>query len=229
MTTFSLCKEHRASVAAFNILELLVVLSLIAILGSLSVPAITSMSRGGNVNRATAAIASSLELARQHAVSQNTYTWVIVAGNPEAPNQAVHVVVLGSKDGTRTADGVTPVALDGSGSYNLSNTAHNLVQLRRAELCQGARLEEIAGAVSAPCEVRFSLPGSVESIRFLNQHPELQRVVQFGPNGQARVSDSLSQTISMGIASANSRADETMNIAAIQIDGFTGMTRVMRQ
>jgi len=59
------------SLGAFSLIELLTVIAILGILSTLLVPAISSISRGSNLNRAGQMIADELALARQEAVTKN--------------------------------------------------------------------------------------------------------------------------------------------------------------
>ena len=61
---------------AFTLLELMVVVSIIAILMVLVVPAFTNLKSAGDVTSAAYAIKSVLDTARTYAKANNTYTWV---------------------------------------------------------------------------------------------------------------------------------------------------------
>jgi len=55
----------------FSLIELLTVIAILAILATLIVPAVTSISRGSNLNRGGQIVSDQLALARQEAVSKN--------------------------------------------------------------------------------------------------------------------------------------------------------------
>jgi prepilin-type N-terminal cleavage/methylation domain-containing protein len=61
---------------AFTLLELMVVVSIIAILMVLVVPAFTNLKSAGDVTSAAYTIKSVLDTARTYAKANNTYTWV---------------------------------------------------------------------------------------------------------------------------------------------------------
>ena len=100
---------------------MLVVIGVIAILLVLVAPAITSMKGGQNTTAAAYDLAGVLEMARNYAVSNHTYTWVgfyeQAFSNSSAPMpastpayQGVGHVTLGivySKDGTNLDDAQT--------------------------------------------------------------------------------------------------------------------------
>ena len=223
----------------FSLLELLTVIAVIGLLVSGTGPVISNLTRSGNANRAIFGAASFLDLARQYAVSNNTYTWVVFASNPSAINgSSLYAVILGSKDGSSTADGLVPIDLDSGGTYDLGSSAANLPVLQKVEAYQGAQIGSLAPSPSpanpVPADpnskVRFKFPDSAaEATAFLNSHPTAQRVVQFSPNGQSRISGAMSQVIEVGLQAMKGTSPDPNNVAAIQIDGFTGQTRVYRK
>ena len=66
----------RLSETAFTLLELMVVVSIIAILMVLVVPAFTNLKSAGDVTSAAYTIKGVLDTARTYAKANNTYTWV---------------------------------------------------------------------------------------------------------------------------------------------------------
>jgi uncharacterized protein (TIGR02596 family) len=56
---------------AFSLIELLVVMAVLAILVSVSVPALTSLTAGSNLNRAGQLVGDQIAMARQEAVAKN--------------------------------------------------------------------------------------------------------------------------------------------------------------
>lgn len=64
-------------IRGFTIFELLVVVSIIAIMFVVSVPAFQGIGRGQKMNSAVAQLRSTIALARQWAVTRNDYTYII--------------------------------------------------------------------------------------------------------------------------------------------------------
>ncbi len=65
------------------------------------------------------------------------------------------------------------------------------------------------------------LPGASGSVSF-------DRVIQFLPDGEARVADSPIDIIEMGVRSMRGAVADQNNIAVLRINGLTGQTRVYR-
>jgi len=217
---------------------LLVVIAVIGVLAGASVPALSGLTRSGNTNRAIVGVAGALDLARQYAVSKNTYTWVVFAANPSATGGAsLYATILGSRDGSNTADGASPVNLDVKTTYDLGVAQGNIEMLQKIVVLPNAMIAPLANS-PAPSDVTpsgpntkvsFHFPGSAsESAKFLNEHPDSQRVVQFNPTGQARVSSSMSRRVEIGLKPMKGAVADEVNVAAIQIDGGTGQTQVYR-
>ena len=177
-----------------------------------------------------------LDLARQYAVANNTYTWAVFASDPSSKTGALYSVIIGSKDGTSTSDGFTAIDLDVVGTYDLKSPTSNLMILQKAETYRGAEIGTLsqspapsgASAMAPNANVSFTFPNSSIAIAYLNANPKAQRIVQFDPNGQSYISGSMSQAIELGLLAMKGSVPDPNNVAAIEVDGFTGQTRVYR-
>lgn len=93
--------------SAFSLIELLSVLGIIAILSMVAGPAIRSLKGAGDVNQAIADSSRFLELARLHAMANNTYVRVAIAPIPASGGRMTDgtmLVAMNSADGTLGAD-----------------------------------------------------------------------------------------------------------------------------
>ena len=123
---FTLPKLRERS-RAFTLIELLVVMSIIAILLVLIAPAFTTLKSAGDVTSAANTIKGVLDQARTYAMANNTYSWVgfyeenvsTPSTNPATPGIGRLVMsIVASKDGTMLYTGnlSSSVILDPPGS-----------------------------------------------------------------------------------------------------------------
>lgn len=118
---FTLLRKVRERIGAFTLLELLVVITIVAILMVLVAPAFTALKSAGDVTSAAYTIKGVLEQARTYAKANNTYTWVgfyeetvsTASTNPAVPGVGrVVMSVVASKDGTTVYDRNSPTNPD---------------------------------------------------------------------------------------------------------------------
>ena len=112
----------------FTLIELLIVISIIAILMVLLSPAFTSLKSAGDVTSAAYTIKGVLDTARTYAKANNTYTWVGFyeerRRNPASPNPDTPAVgrlvisIVASKDGTNVHDRPTRHRADLTSAYS---------------------------------------------------------------------------------------------------------------
>ena len=99
----------RSVIAAFTLLELLIVVGIIGLLLVLIAPAFTTIKGGTDVTSAAYTIKGALDTARTYAKANNTYTWVgffeedasLSSTNPAtAGTGRIVISTVASKDGT---------------------------------------------------------------------------------------------------------------------------------
>ncbi len=219
--------------AAFTLLELLTVMAIVAILAGASLPAISSLSRANNLNGSLSELAGMLSQARQYAVAQRTYVWVAMRENTDDPKEpSIDVALMASKTGMQPS---SPWAAQGSvpsDTISLLTRPKTLKQVRLEEAGTFTRqnisdlpAQPQTGVDNSPSDgsatFAVRLPGTPGTVNF-------DRVIQFLPDGEARVADSPIDVIEMGLRSMRGSVADQNNIAVLRINGLTGQTRVYR-
>jgi prepilin-type N-terminal cleavage/methylation domain-containing protein len=200
-----------ASRPAFSLVELLVTMALIALLATLSMPALTSRNRTAGIHRAGYEISGLLEQARAHAMAHNTYTWVGFA--PQADG-TLTVGVVAARNGD-----AAPAVTDASAANSDVIALGKLYSLPQVSLCAPppsserppARDEGQLDSVTAAIRP-FSIGQGSRKVTFDKY------VVQFNSRGETRISSRVQPLIEIGLCSTQDPA----NYAAVQIGGLSG-------
>lgn len=216
----------------FTLVELLTVIAVMSVLVSLAAPALSSMAKGSQMTQSLIELSGTLDQARQHAISRNTYVWVALRPNPDGPNgDELSMVVLASKSGTDPLPwsnyGTVP-----NDEIDLITRPRTFDQMRFEEAgkytksdiprLDGKSTTSIANTPSDNTAVfRIKLPGAASLVDF-------DRVIQFTPTGEARVSSSVIDVIEFGLHPTRGKTGDASNVAVLRVNGLTGQTAVYR-
>lgn len=201
-------------VVAFSLIELLVVVAVIAVLASLSVPAFNSIGRARGVSDAAEQVATAIELARSEAVARRTYAWIGFSARTDVGNDGVQIGVVCTADGTS------------------SGTAANLRPLGRAVLVESVTLVD-SGKEGNPSEIALQTDGLNFTIGASSFNAG--KSITFTPDGEATTkaapsaSDGFDPLLAIGLAPLQGTSPDTNNRATVVIDGSTGIPRIIRQ
>jgi len=219
----------------FTLVELLTVVAIIAVLVALAVPALTSMAKGNQMNQTLIEMSGLLEQARQYAISRNTYVWVAMRPNPNGPNgDELSVAMIASNTGTDPAStpwssyGVVP-----GNQVDLAARVRTFDQIRfeEAGTFTESKIPGLAGktpvtaAKNSPSQgtatFQIKLPGASSTTTF-------NRVIQFTPSGEARVSSNVIDVIEFGLRPTRGTTGDENNVAVLRVNGLTGQATVFR-
>lgn len=212
--------------SGFTLLELLVVIGIIALLSSLAGPAISSISKGSQMNQALAEVGGLLEEARQYAIAKNTYVWVAFEDSRSGGDDQLRIAVLASKTGTDL-----PVW----GTDDTTGAATQTVLLNRIRTFNGVKLSgaNAFGSAQIPDLAVVANAGDLGGAAFTIRLPgggrgSFSKAVQFTPAGEARNAETLIGAIDFGLQPTRGGGADIRNVAVVRVNGLTGQHVIFR-
>jgi prepilin-type N-terminal cleavage/methylation domain-containing protein len=247
-------EKRRERPSAFTLLELLIVISIVAVLLVLIAPAFTTIKGGTDVTSAAYTIKGVLDTARTYAKANKTYTWVgffeeDISNPPNAGIGRIVMSIVASKDGTKVYDPnslspIDPTKLIQVGKLTKIDNAHlagdavlsanpltptgPTFDYRPAVTYRIASPPNSSPADSAtPFQYPVGSPAPAAQYTFL-------KVVQFSPGGEARIDNTsypLQTAAEIGIRPTHGMAVDTTtpNVVAIQFGGLGGDVVIYRK
>lgn len=205
--------NSRQKKIGFTLIELLVVMGILGILAVLTLPAMSSLSNSGGVNRAASGIPLLLDQARAYAMAHNTYVWVGFA-----PDAASQKLVIGIVSGT-------------TGDVSDLNSG-NIVPTNKPQIYENLTLKSISGLEgmsTSASDIMTSKMGTFQQkaggtpVVFTN-------VLQFCPGGEAMIDKTLGSAhwIQIGLQPIRGQNVSDPNVAVFQVAALTGQVQVFR-
>ena len=203
------------SVAGFSLIELLVVISIVALLAGLSVTTFNAIGQARGVAEAANQVSSAVELARSEAVSRQTYVWLSLKPETNSGSSDLRIGLVYSLDGTP----------------NTSST--NFAPLGKPRLIERATLSTTTAsfnagpgftATPAPADLAAGngVSFTIGRVAF-NGAPS----VTFTPLGEATTDPAASAgfnpRIAIGLRQTRGTAVASNNDIAVVIDGSVGV------
>jgi len=209
-------KTRRA--CGFTLIELLVVLGIMSILVASSVAMVNGISANQSMSQVADRLASTLESARNTALSHNTYVWV---------------GFLAQTDGSGQPNGLVVAAVESvSGGANDLNIPGNLRPIMKPLFIPNISLASdlaISGMDTAPTDAvdisasTLSPSGFTASVAGTSR--TFTQIVQFSAQGETLVQSSLIPWVNVGLRPIHGQPS---NFAALQISGTTGGVRLFQ-
>jgi Tfp pilus assembly protein FimT len=239
----------------FTLIELILVVGIMAVLMILVLPAVSGLKNARNITDAAYSIKDLLELARNHALVNTTYTWVgffeengaTSSTNPATAGTGRLVVsCVASRDGTSVYQQpiVNPVALiDATKLVQITKlTRFDNIHLRTFTNGTGSDLDTFAGRPAIPGMTPdnakigdSSPPASLRPFQYPvgNASTPAQytftRIIQFSPRGECRINNdnfSIRALAEVGIQPIHGAVADDNKRCAIQVNGFGGQVKV---
>lgn len=219
--------ENRPRRRGFTLIEMVAVLAVIGIMATLSVSIGPSILTSNRFTQNILTMSGILEMARQHAITNNTYVWVAFT---DAGPEGVYVASIESREGTDGLADPSSGVWENSGK-NLADAAYaNLGLLRKVQLIPNLALRDSA---TLPVSGMPAASANVKSMQSINlaipvsgTNKTFTRAVQFTPTGEAKVPAS-GGSVELCIASSTS-AESDPNFAVLRLASITGKLTVYR-
>ena len=243
--------------SGFTLIELIVVMSIIAMLLVLMAPAFTTIKSGANATSAAYTVKGVLDQARTYAMANSTYTWVgffeedvsTPSTNPPTPGVGRIVIsIVASKDGTIIYNPTSPAKITTTQLIQLGK----LIKVENVHLATFSNGSGTGSTFSTRPAVTYRIgdgttpPNSLTPFQYPVGNPEpvaqytFVKAVQFSPTGEARIDNStssypLQNAAEIGMVPthsttlANANLNLVPNRVAIQFTGVGGDVKIYRQ
>ncbi len=205
--------------SAFSLVELLTVVALIAVLAAMVSAGFDTSSR--RFQGGLAKVSDLFTLAHQHAVTLNTYTYVVFS-EPDALTQTSYAAIVVSKDG---AD-IAPFNSSGQLRQGVDFDAPGKIEI--FENTEFPRVLPGGAVVSVPAAEDLRAD---EKTFVFEKMPgvEFSRFIKFTPRGEARVSPALAERVQLILQprrGASSNDTDERRTSVVQVNGLTGKVNV---
>jgi prepilin-type N-terminal cleavage/methylation domain-containing protein len=232
---------------AFTLVEMLVVISTVALLTVIAAPALMGPTSSGQMNKNLLELSGLLEQARQYAIAQNTYVWVVFApGTDSAGLKTLSVALVASNDGT---DPASPSSWASHAYGAAPNTQIGLVSkiitLHQISLLKagvfGATVMPSLPAVPSPVTAtansvagmnssgsgigaffNLQIPGTSTTLTFTE-------AVQFTSTGEVRNGSNPVDLVELDLQPQKGTGIDANNVAVIRVNGLTGESVIYRR
>lgn len=229
--TGAISSQGGKSRRGFTLIELLTVMTIMAILGAVTVPALRSLLSAGKVNKAATGLSQTLELARVYAMANSTYVRVVISEMPVGSGRTTPTLValtLYSAEGSEAGDMSKseewptlgkPLVLDNLKMFDTLNASKPDTRLDVTPAgtnVQGTRLADFTRRI----------PGlGTGSLTFAS-------TIQFNPSGEATVcEDEPARYIKIAIDQPSGQNGSTAlekNPLIVRLSGTNGSISVLR-
>lgn len=238
--------------AAFTLVELLIVMGFMSLLVAVTVPAVNALRGGGDLNRAVDEVSLTLNRARTHAMTQNTYVWVGMVEEsalfpsasqpPYAGKGTLVLAVVASADGTAIVDAGAAATIPGTRLKPLGR----LVKVTNVHATDVGSpdgtgdVHQLDGRPAGPytdddpeaCRIS-SDSGERTPHPFEMGGYTFYKTIRFSPSGEVTINGSSvpKRLGEIGLVPANGDqvSANPSNLAAIQFSGIGGNVRVYRK
>ncbi len=246
------CDRNAASIsiAAFTLVEVLVVITIMTILLFLAVPAISGLKKSGDLTTAAYEISGAISQSRAYAIANNTYVWLGFFEENGSQNSTqpatvgmgrVILCAVASADGTLpySAAAAAPIP---SASLVLATKLLKIDNLHLVTFpVTVAGVAIPSPGATANLSIGDATPASASLTSFTypltgTAQYTFTKALQFNPQGEARVDNSSSAyplvpVIELGLQSTHGSIINatSVNLVSIQVTGVGGDVAVYRR
>jgi prepilin-type N-terminal cleavage/methylation domain-containing protein len=212
-----------ARLRAFTLLELLTVMAIISVLLVAVRPAVSSLSMSGSFTNSMNQVAQAFDLARQRAISKNTYVWVAFHEGVDNKVPYLDVCVVESKTGTDTLAWNGSATLPSDPNFTLVQRTARIPQLDLVPAGQvtEAQIPSLPSLNESPSDMAKTVSFRFDAAKSAWSGADFDHVVEFTPSGEARISKGLVGYIEVGL-----KHWPKSTPAVIRLSGITGLSTV---